>query len=187
MRGFVMALALAGVAGPAAAEAPAWTMIDGESSLAFTGSQNGREVEGAFRDFTAEIRFAEDALETSMVRVEVDIASVDIGGDEREEIAGSSAWFHVEDFPRAVFEAQGFEATDTGYVAVGTLSLKGFEREVPVAFDVEVDGDRAVAEGAAALLRTAFGVGPEGAVFGVSVAAEVDVRFRLVAARVERP
>lgn len=185
MRGFVMALALAGVAGPAAAEAPVWTMIDGESSLAFTGSQNGAEVEGTFQDFTAEIRFADDQLETSMVRVEVDVASIDLGGDEREEIVRGSAWFHVEDFPRAVFLAEGFEATDAGYRALGTLALKGFEQEVPVTFDIALDGERAVAEGTAELLRTAFGVGPEGAVFGVSVAPEVAIRFRIVATRAE--
>ena len=45
-----------------------------------------------------------------------------------------------------------------------------------------VEGD---AEGTAELLRTAFGVGPEGAVFGVSVAPEVAIRFRIVATRAE--
>jgi len=173
-------------AASAAAEAPLWQVDEDASRLAFVGRQNDNEVRGHFEEFTASIRFAPDRLAASSVRVEVDMTSAVVeGGGQREEVLRSSAWFFVEDFPRAVFTAEQFEPTADGYRAIGTLRIRSFEHEVPVDFTVAIEGDRAVADGRAEFLRTAFEVGPEGAAFGVRVAPEVDVTFHLEAERTE--
>ncbi len=185
MRAFVIPIAIVGLAAPAAAQPPLWELDRSSSSLEFVGRQNDAEVSGSFESFDAEIRFAPDDLEGSSVRLDVDVASIAIGGGEREEIAKGSAWFHTEDFPRAVYTAQGFAADGDGYRADGTLALKGVDQPVPIMFDVVVDGETATATGTSELMRTAFNVGPAGAVFGVSVAPEVALRFAIVATRAE--
>ncbi len=186
MRSIVMALVAVAAAAPAAAEAPRWEVDEAASRIGFVGAQNGNEVRGRFERFDAAIRFAPDDLAGSSVRIEVAMGSAVVeGGGEREEVLRGSAWFHVEDFPRAVFTAESFEATDDGYRALGTLRIKGVEHAVPVDFTVEVADGTAVAEGTADLVRTDFGVGPEGALFGVEVAPDVDVVFHLEATRAE--
>ena len=191
MRGFVITavLALASTMGmtataPAAAQAPAWEMDPAASRLEFVGRQNDDAVRGGFNDFTASIRFAPDDLEGASIRIEVDMTSVEVEGSERGEILRGSAWLGVEDFPTAVFTADAIEAVaGGGYRALGTLEIKGYERPVPLAFDVVITDGRAVADGRADLVRTNFDVGPEGAVFGVRVAPEVDVLFHIEAVR----
>ncbi len=186
MRGIVTTLVVVLIAGSALAEAPRWRVDEDASRIGFVGRQNGNEVRGRFERFDATIRFAPDDLAASAVRVEVATGSAVVeGGGEREEILRGSAWFHVEDFPRAVFTAEDFEATGDGYRALGTLELKGVRGEVPVDFTVDVADGRAVASGRAELVRTTFGVGPEGALFGVEVAPEVVVDFHLEAIRAE--
>jgi len=186
MRGIVMTAAGALIAAPALAEAPLWTVDRDASRIGFTGEQNGNAVEGRFESYEATIRFAPEDPAGSSVRLEIDTGSAVVeGGGEREEILTGSAWFHVEDFPEATYTADTIEATDQGYRAVGTLALKGVEREVPVDFTVDIADGRAVAEGRAELIRTNFGVGPEGALFGVEVAPAVAVTFHLEATRAE--
>lgn len=171
---------------PALAQAPLWEVDREASRIGFTGEQNGNAVEGHFETFDATVRFAPDDLANSSIRLEIATGSAVVaGGGEREEILRGSAWFHVEDFPRALFTADRFEATDEGYRALGTLALKGVSAEVPVDFTIDIADGRAVADGSADLLRTRFGVGPEGALFGVEVAPDVVVDFHLEATRAE--
>jgi polyisoprenoid-binding protein YceI len=186
MRGMLTTLAVVLIAGPALADAPLWEVDRDASRIGFTGEQNGNAVEGRFERYDATVRFDPDDLAGSSIRLEIATGSAVVeGGGEREEILSASAWFHVEDFPRAVFTADRIEPTDTGYRALGTLELKGVTREVPVDFTVDIADGRAVAEGRAELIRNDFGVGPDGALFGVEVAPDVVVDFHLEATRAE--
>ena len=186
MRGFLMTAAGALIAAPALAEAPRWAVDHDASRIGFIGEQNGNAVRGRFESYEATIRFSPDDLAGSSIRLEIDTGSAVVeGGGEREEILTSSAWFHVEDFPAATYTADAIEAAGDGYRALGTLELKGAEREVPVDFTVDIADGRAVAEGRAELIRTNFGVGPDGALFGVEVAPSVAVTFHLEATRAE--
>ena len=186
MRGILMTATAVLVALPALAEAPLWEVDKEASRIGFVGEQNGNEVRGRFERWDATVRFAPDDLAGSSVRLELATGSAVVeGGGEREEVLMSSAWFHVEDFPTAIYTAETIEAAGEGYRALGTLELKGVEREVPVDFKVDMADGRAVAEGRAELVRNAFGVGPEGALFGVEVAPSVAVTFRIEATRAE--
>jgi polyisoprenoid-binding protein YceI len=186
MRGIVATVVGVLTAAPALAEAPLWNVDPDASRIGFVGEQNGREVRGRFESYDATIRFSPDDLAGSSIRLDIDTGSAVVaGGGEREEILLGSAWFHAADFPEATYTADRIEATGDGYRAVGILVLKGVEREVPVDFTVDVADARAVADGRAELIRTNFGVGPDGALFGVEVAPRVAVTFHLEATRAE--
>lgn len=186
MRGILLTAAGALIAAPAVAQAPLWSIDHDASRIGFIGEQNGNAVRGRFETYDATIRFSPDDLAGSSVRLEIATGSAVVeGGGEREEVLTSSAWFHVEDFPEATYTAATIEATGDAYRAVGTLALKGVEREVAVDFTVDIADGRAIAEGRAELIRTNFGVGPAGALFGVEVAPSVAVTFHLEATRAE--
>ncbi|MGF1474116.1 MAG: YceI family protein [Geminicoccaceae bacterium] len=162
-----------------------WTMDPAQSSLGFIGQQGSTEFEGRFADFNAEIAFSPDDLGNSSVRVEVDVTSASTGTPERDSQLGATTWFNFAEFPKAVYQAEGFTADGDGYRADGTLTLKGVSRDVPIEFTIAIDGDRAVAEGSGTLVRTNFEVGQGEFASGNTVALDVRVVFEIHANRSE--
>src|SRR5690606_20601702 len=95
------------------------------------------KVRGRFRDVTGIITVAEDPNE-STVEVEIGMASVDSGSDQRDEHLRSEDLFDVDRYPTATFRgrASGWSGR-TGTLA-GDLTIKGVTK--PVVLDVEYHG-----------------------------------------------
>src|SRR5271169_5586954 len=76
--GFLLAAAAAagGVAG--------YTADPQQSRLEFVGVQAGAEFKGVFHKFTAAVEFAPDALASSRIDVQIDMASVDSLDKDRD-------------------------------------------------------------------------------------------------------
>lgn len=144
-------------AGPG--EPAVWRLDDG-SKLAFETAWGAMKVEGAFRRFTADIRFSPDALDRSRVSVTIDVASVDTGDPQRDQALPGYDFFDVDDHPRATFVAERFEHRGGDrYLARGQLTLRGVTRPVDLPFELDIDGESARVRGETSLDRTAFGVG----------------------------
>lgn len=145
------------LAGPVAAQT--WEIRADESQLAFEAEQQGAKFKGEFERFAAEIVFDPADLANASVTVTVDVTSFNSANRDRDGSVGAAAWFHFKEFPKAVFTANEFRAQDEGYVAEGTLSIKGIEQPVSLAFSLEIEGDTARMSGETRLDRTAFNVG----------------------------
>ena len=174
-------------AAPEPGDAPNWIVDASASSLRFVGEEGGRRLEGAFSDFTAQIRFDENALDQSWVRVEVRTASGATGDILIDlEIAGN-AWFDVEDHPAALFVSDDFRHIGgDSYEAAGALTIKEFTQPVTLAFTLAIDGDAARATGSADLIRTDFGLGENPSwLEEENVALEVIVEFEIAATRAD--
>jgi polyisoprenoid-binding protein YceI len=178
-------------AGPAAAEAPLWTVDAGSSSVAFTAKQMQVTIPGRFERFTATIRFDPGDLPGSKVLIDIDVASAVTPNRDIEIEIKREPWFDVARHPMARFETTGF--THKGgdrYDAAGQLTLRGVTKAVvlPATIHVADDPDRpgmlrAEATGDVPLSRTAFGIG-QGQWRDVAVVAdEVLVRIKVVARR----
>ncbi|MCE6953108.1 cytochrome b/b6 domain-containing protein [Cereibacter sphaeroides] len=144
-----------------------------EGSLGFTVRQMGSEVGGSFPDWTAAIRFDETPVEGRHGDVTVTIAADSLTLGAVTEQARSAEFLDVAAHPRAVFRAEILPA-DQGYIARGTLDLRGVEVPVTLPFRLEIEGDLARMEGSTTLDRRDFGIGKshadEAAVgFGVRV------------------
>jgi cytochrome b561/polyisoprenoid-binding protein YceI len=136
-----------------------WTVSPG-GRLAFTAKWTDSPVNGSFSRWDADIRFNPDALETTIIRAEVDLASANTADSQRDEMLRGEAFFDVALHPKAVFTARTAKKTGADrYVASGTLSLHGQKRPVALSFSLKIDGDRATVRGTAQLARTRFGVG----------------------------
>lgn len=178
----LFALVLAAL--PCAAQAVEYTtLIPEKSAVTFVSKQMGVPVEGRFRKFAAQLAFDPAKPEVAQATLEVDIASIDAGSNEANDEVKSKSWFNPKDFPQARFVASSLKAVGGGrYEAIGKLTIKGRSRDVSAPFTFRQEGANALLEGAFVLKRLQFGIG-EGVWSDIdTVADEVQIRFRLLAA-----
>lgn len=139
-----------------AAEGGNWSVVDG--SLSITVRQFGTAVTGSFADWTADITFDETPTDGrhGTVTVEVSIASLTLGSVTDQAMGPD--YFNVAGFPTAIFEATILPAAE-GYVADGTLTLRGQAAPLELPFQLTLDGDTATMEGNVTIDRTTYTIG----------------------------
>lgn len=148
-----------------AARAPAlqqvesdWTVTDG--TLGITVRQMGSEVTGRFAEWTADITFDETVTSgvAGSVDVEIAITSLTLGSVTQQAMGPD--YFASTEFPTARFTAD-LIARETGYLAEGTLTLRGVEQPVSLPFKLTLDDETARVEGSTELDRRSFDIGAE--------------------------
>lgn len=129
-----------------------------EGSLEITVVQLNSPVTGSFADWTAAIAFDPDVDDDVKGSVEVTIAipSLTIGTVTSE--AMKPDFFNAEAFPTATFLA-AIREDEGGYVAEGTLTVKGQSAPLTMQFTLLIDGETATMEGGITLDRRTFQVG----------------------------
>ncbi len=169
------ALALA----PCAAAAQSVDLARSEITFGFR--QENVPGTGKFRKFTAEVGFDAARPEAMRAAVEIDVASVDLGGDPgwNADIQAPS-WFNTRQFPKASFVASGAKALGGGrFEAPAKFTMKGVTRDVTASFTAQLESGGTLLEGTVPLKRTDFKVG-DGAWADTSVVAnDVAVRFKV--------
>ena len=165
--GWLAALALAGPVGVvplahavAAGPAPVWTVNQAASRLRFQSSAGGAPFTGAFSRWSAAIRFDPKNLAGSAVQVRIDMTSARTGASDKDEALPGADWFATARFAQASYVARSFK--DLGgwrYQALGTLTMRGVTRPLPVTFQLVISGDQARMTGSAVIDRHLFGVG----------------------------
>ncbi|MEM9970040.1 MAG: cytochrome b/b6 domain-containing protein [Pseudomonadota bacterium] len=130
-----------------------WQVVDG--TLEIVVNQFGSDVAGTFADWTAAINFDETSS-TGDVNVTVAIASLTLGSVTDNALGPE--YFAAADFPTAEFQAE-IAPAERGYIAAGTLTIKGVTVPIQLPFALDIDGDLASMEGRLSLDRTEFGVG----------------------------
>nr|WP_298410422.1 YceI family protein [uncultured Halomonas sp.] len=144
----------------AQAAATSWDIVQNESRLGFIAIQEGDEFKGEFDDFDAEMQFSKEALEDSRFDVIIDVTSIDAGNSQRNDTLPDEEWFFFERFPKATYVTSAIrKGRDTSFEAVGTLTLRGMEREVVLPFDWQIEGDSAFMQGRANFDRRQFDIG----------------------------
>jgi polyisoprenoid-binding protein YceI len=168
-----------------ASSAPAldYTMLPAKSQVAFTSKQMGVPVEGLFGKFATTLAFDPARPEDGRAAIEIDLASIDAGSAEaNEEVVGKN-WFNAKAYPSARFASNSIRALGGGRFEVrGPLTMKGRTQEVAAPVSFRQDGANAVFEGAFTLKRLDFGIGTGAWGDTDTVANEVQIKFRIVAA-----
>jgi polyisoprenoid-binding protein YceI/cytochrome b561 len=160
-----------------------WAVSPG-STLGFTTTWGGQEIQGRFDRWTADILFSPQALDRSRVSVSIDPGKVATGDAQRDASIPGADWFDAATHPRASFVAEKFEKTGEGrYVAHGKLTLRGVTRPVDLPFRLKIDGDKARMSGVTSLDRTAFGVGQGEWQATDQIPAKVKVSVQIAATR----
>jgi polyisoprenoid-binding protein YceI len=150
------------------------------SQITFVSRQLKVPVEAKFNRFTAQLSFDSASPQESKARIEVDLASFDIGNEEvNTEIQGKE-WFDSRSFPKATFVSSSVRALGDGrYAARGPLTIKGRTHEIMAPFTVKTDSSgNSVFDGVFDIQRLQYSIG-EGLWKDTElVADEVRVRFR---------
>lgn len=161
-----------------------WVVDKAKSRLEFSGTQTGKEFSGAFSDFDASIVFDPADLSAASIDVVVDTSSAKTGDRQRDAALPTPDWFSAKTFPEATFSASEIIATgDSAFEARGRLKIRDATRDFALPFTLAITGDKAVADGAATLLRTDFGVGQGEFATGQWVGLDVKVSFHIEANR----
>jgi polyisoprenoid-binding protein YceI len=150
------------------------------SKLEFVGVQAGADFKGVFHKFSASVDFAPDALADSHIDVLIDMNSVDSQDKDRDKTIHGSDVFDVAHFPTAHYVTKSITKTASGYSAVGSLTMHGVTKDVPIDFQFAASGAGAKLEGTAKLKRLDFGVGQGDWKSTEWVADLVKVNFSLV-------
>lgn len=143
------------------AAAPQWQIVPNESELTFTATQNGAPVYGKFKKFTGDINFDPHQLNTSAVKIVVDMNSVSDSYNQLVTTLKGKDWFDVQHFPQTIFKSTEFTKTgENTYQSKGMLTIR--DKTLPVTVNFLLDSyspSKAHAKGSATISRTAFGVG----------------------------
>jgi polyisoprenoid-binding protein YceI len=158
-----------------------WTMNTDSSQLTFEGTQAGAPFQGSFSDFSSAITLDPNNLEDASISVEIIAASANSGSAERDGALPGADWFDVDSHPTANFISSFVTKTDAGYMAEGTLTIKGTSLPVTLPFSLDIDGDQAKAAGSLTIDRNDYGIGT--GPLSPMVGNEVAITFELVATR----
>lgn len=154
-----------------------------KSAISFGYKQMNVPLDGRFQHFNGRISF--DPAKPALARAEIDIdlASIDVGFAEGNDEVAGKLWFNTKQFPVARFVSTSIKPLGNNrYEVTGKMSIKGRTLDAKTPATFRQQGELGVFEGSFVLKRGDYGIG-EGmwADYG-TVANEVQIRFRLVAA-----
>ena len=171
----LLAVALAASASPLKTD-PA------KSTVSAVFRQMNVPVESQFKKFVAQIDYDAAKPELSRANVQIDTASLDLGGDDMNKEVAKKDWFNAAQFPKATFISSAIRASAPGKLNVsGKLTIKGKSTDVAFPMTVRTDAGKQVFEGALPIKRLTYAIG-EGEWKDTSlVADEVVIKFRVTA------
>jgi len=162
---------------------PEWQILPSQSSLSFTGTQNGAPVSGEFKRFTGEISVDPNNYKASSVHIVVDMSSLTTAYADIKNTLITPDWFNVKLFPNAEFKSAEFNKTgDKTYQALGTLTIR--DKSIPVTLNftaAETSKGMALVKGNTTIKRSAFGVGQGEWASTDQIKDPVTVNFKIVA------
>lgn len=144
---------------------PEWQILPDQSTLSFSGTQQGAGFDGKFLDFSGTIRLDPDHPETGTAQIRVQTASATTNSPDRDKYIVADSWFASDKFPAALYQIASFEKQADGhFVAHGKLTLRDvtLPLDLPFTLKMETDPDGKItahAEGTTSLHRLDYGVG----------------------------
>ncbi|MBS9716593.1 cytochrome b/b6 domain-containing protein [Pseudohalocynthiibacter aestuariivivens] len=148
-----------------------------EGTLSLTIKQFGSDVTGEFGEWSADITFDDTPglQNPGSVKVTVNTTSLSLGSVTDQAMGPD--FFDVQNHPQAVFLAKIFPVPD-GYVAEGTLTLKGIEVPITLPFSLRIEEDAVRMNANTTLQRLDFGIGsnmPDESSLGFSVGVSIEL------------
>lgn len=154
-----LGLAVAALGAAGAATASEW-QLDATSKVGFSFNQQGTKYTGRFDTFTANIDIDPGDVENGSIHGTVQTDSVNTRDYDRDSTLTDGDWFDSSTYPEATFESTSISADGNGgYVAEGTLTLKGTSKPATMNFTFEAGDTSAVFAATMQINRFDFNVG----------------------------
>ena len=154
-----LAILLLALALPGAAAAADYTVQPAASTLGFSNTFQGESFDGQFGQWTAAISYDAANLASSKFDVEVTLASVKTGDNDRDTALPGADFFDTAKFPKAHFVTTGFRQSGGKVIADGTLTLRGVTKPVSLAVTFKPQAGGATLDVVGTVKRLDFGVG----------------------------
>ena len=154
-----------------------------KSAVTFAYKQMNVPMDGRFNRFSGRISFDPAKPAAAQAEIAIELASIDTGSAEGNDEVAGKLWFNTKQFPVARFVSTSIKPLGNNRFEVsGNMSIKGRTHVATTPATFRQAGPQGVFEGSFVLKRADYGIG-EGmwADFG-TVANEVQIKFRLVAA-----
>lgn len=154
-----------------------------KSRIAFVSKQMGVAVDGDFKKFAVQMSFDPAKPETGRALIDIEMASIDAGSAEaNEEVVGKN-WFNVKQFPKASFASSSVKPLGGGrFEVAGKLTIRDKTRDATAPFTMTTQGANAQFDGSFTIKRADFGIGQGVWADFDTVANEVQIKFKFVAA-----
>ena len=154
-----------------------------KSTVTAVFKQMNVPVTGSFNQFTADVHFDPANVAASNAKIDVQVASFDIGSPEyNQEVAGDE-WFDAAHFPHATFVSSHITPGANGaYSVAGKLTIRGKATDVVVPVQFHKEGANQVFDGTLPIKRLTYGIGSGEWKDTSVVADEVQIRFHIVTA-----
>lgn len=169
------------------ADAPAWVPVRAQSSLAFSGVQQGERFTGQVRDFDARVDFQPGNPGSGRIEATMRTKSIDTRNSERDTALAGSDWFDYARFPLATFRATALHSTPAGFIGDAELTIKGHAKHIPFPFTWTTSGANAVLDAKVTLDRLDYALGAGEWSDESIVSRKVDVIVHLVLAPASAP
>lgn len=144
---------------PCVASAADYTVQPAASTLGFSDTFQGEAFNGHFGQWTAAISYDAANLASSKFNVEVALASVKTGDNDRDGALPGSDFFDAAKFPKAHFVSTGFHQNGSQVIADGNLTLRGVTKPVSLNVTFKPQGSGATLDVTGTVKRLDFGVG----------------------------
>lgn len=139
---------------------PNWAVDHDASTIAFSGTHDGKAYSGRFGNWDAAIRFDPDQPAETEITVTVSMASATANQKLYTDSLKSPEWFNVSAFPTASVEILDVTRTGDGtFASTARLTLKDLTVDADFPFTLAIDGDTASMTGQAIVTRTALNLG----------------------------
>ena len=93
------------------------------------------DVRGTFEDFTASILYDESDMTNTSITLSITVESVDTQNDWRDRDLRSERFFDTEKYSTIFFQSERIARDGDGFVAHGSLTMKGITRDIAVPFE----------------------------------------------------
>ncbi|HKW85060.1 MAG TPA: YceI family protein [Burkholderiaceae bacterium] len=164
-----------------ASAALAQTIDAARSSVSATFKQMGVPVEGRFRKVGGQVVYDPANPAAAQAKLDVDIASFDLGDPQYNREVQQKEWFDAARFPAASFASTSVKAVGAAKLEVGgRLTIKGRSVDVHVPLSLRSENGATVFEGSVPIRRLAFTIGEGEWKDTALLADEVVVKFHLV-------
>ncbi len=180
--------AVASANAPAPAAAGGWAIDKAASSFTYEATFSGKPMTGTIGSWNTDIAFDPAHLDQASARIDIDAASITVGDPFVRSSAPGPDGLDVTAHPNVTVALTRFAKTETGYVAEGTVTIKGKSAPISVPFTFEPGADgTAHVVGSATIDRLAFDLGAKNDPAAQWLGRDILVRFDLKAARAPAP
>lgn len=105
-----------------------------KSSILFTVTDLGIEIEGKFRTFSGTVSFTPEDLEQSVFQITIPVKSINTENRMRDEHLREEEFFDAANYPNIVFTAQEVTKNKDHFIVTGMLSIKGKSKQISIPF-----------------------------------------------------